>query len=187
MEAITAYRDKLEKAIEKFPVVNGHLNEIEKKTKVKKNYIAYGVVALLTLWLMFGYGAQLLCNAIGFAYPAYCSIKAIESATKSDDVQWLMYWVVFSVFSIAEFFTDLLVGWVPFYWLSKCLFLIWCMSPLDGSSLIYNKIIYPFFVKNRATIDKVVDKGKDIANVIAKDVIEGAKTVVHDMEDKKSD
>ena len=43
------------------------------------------------------------------------------------------------------------------------------MSPLDGSSLIYNKIVYPFFVKNRATIDKVVDKGKDIA----KDVIEG--------------
>ena len=42
MEAITAYRDKLEKAIEKFPVVNGHLNEIEKKTKVKKIYIAYG-------------------------------------------------------------------------------------------------------------------------------------------------
>jgi receptor expression-enhancing protein 5/6 len=46
-------------------------------------------------------------------------VKAIESKNKDDDVQWLMYWVVFAVFSIAEFFSDLLVGWVPFYWLAK--------------------------------------------------------------------
>jgi receptor expression-enhancing protein 5/6 len=46
-------------------------------------------------------------------------VKAIESKNKDDDVQWLMYWVVFAVFSIAEFFSDFLVGWVPFYWLAK--------------------------------------------------------------------
>ena len=53
---------------------------------------------------------------IGFAYPAYCSIKALESRTKEDDTQWLMYWVVFALFSLAEFFSDILVGWVSYYY-----------------------------------------------------------------------
>ena len=78
-----------------------------------------GIVALLVTWLMFGYGAQLLCNAIGFVYPAYCSVKALESSKKDDDTQWLVYWVVFALFSVLEFFSDMLVGWVPFYWFTK--------------------------------------------------------------------
>ena len=78
-----------------------------------------GTLACVVSWLMFGWGAQLLCNAIGFVYPAYCSIKALESHKKDDDTQWLMYWVVFSWFSVIEFFSDILVGWVPFYWFSK--------------------------------------------------------------------
>ena len=52
------------------------------------------------------------------------SIKALETSSKSDDTQWLMYWVVFSCFSVLEFFSDALVGWVPFYWLVKVIILV---------------------------------------------------------------
>lgn len=78
-----------------------------------------GSVAAVCLWLMFGFAAQLVCNSIGVIYPAYASIHAIESPHKDDDTKWLTYWVVYAVFSIVEYFGNLLVGWFPFYWLMK--------------------------------------------------------------------
>jgi receptor expression-enhancing protein 5/6 len=48
-----------------------------------------------------------------------CRIKAIESRQKDDDTKWLTYWVVYSVFSLVEFFSDIFLFWVPFYWLLK--------------------------------------------------------------------
>ena len=47
-----------------------------------------------------------------FAYPAYCSIQALETKTKGDDTQWLTYWVVFAAFSVIEYFADFIAGWV---------------------------------------------------------------------------
>jgi len=78
-----------------------------------------GVGVCLTLWLIFGSWARRLCNAIGFLYPAYASIRAIESPGGNDDTEWLMYWVVFAGFSVVEFFSDILLDWIPVYWLGK--------------------------------------------------------------------
>ncbi|KAK4317539.1 hypothetical protein Pmani_011383 [Petrolisthes manimaculis] len=136
------------------------LAQIEKKTQVKREYVALGGVVLTSLYLVFGFGAQLICNVIGFIYPTYRSIKALESNQKDDDTQWLTYWVVFALFSVFEFFSDILLSWFPFYWLAKCMFLVWCFMPVswNGSYVIYSRVVRPFFMKHQDGIDKVMNK-----------------------------
>jgi receptor expression-enhancing protein 5/6 len=187
-ETLRSYGKQLEEVIAATPRLDAALTPVARKLKVKKGYIVLGLVGVAVLWLMFGFGAQLLCNAIGFLYPAYMSIKALESSNKDDDTQWLMYWVVFAGFSVGEFFADILVSWVPFYWLSKCVFLIWCMAPgLNGSSLIYKKIILPYFLKHETKVDSIVSKGREMIGGIATDAVEKAKDIAAEQQLGKKD
>lgn len=136
------------------------LDEAEKKSGVDRLYIFVGVLGVIALWLVFGYAAQLVSNFVGFVYPAYASIKAVESKEKDDDTKWLTYWVVFALFSIVEFFSDLIVGWFPLYWLVKSIFFVWLMIPgnLNGSKILYYSIVRPYFFKHHSKIDKTLNK-----------------------------
>ena len=158
---IEVYLKKVDKFIEGHEKLDKILIDLEDRIKVKKSYIFLLGVTFVILGLGSGYAGQLLCNAIGFLYPSYASIKAIgktinnvviffttenaffllsyflESSHKEDDTKWLIYWVVFATFSMLESFSDLIIGWMPFYWLCKCFFLVWCMSPMNGSGIVY--------------------------------------------------
>lgn len=77
-----------------------------------------------------------MCNTLGFLYPAYVSVHAIESKTKEDDTKWLTYWVVFALFSVFEYFSDLIVRWFPLYWLVKVRLQIFIIN-VSSSFLIF--------------------------------------------------
>jgi receptor expression-enhancing protein 5/6 len=137
-----------------------YLQKFEDKTNLQRVYLAYGLIVVVVLWLMVGYGARLLCNFIGFLYPGYASFKAIESSSKDDDTQWLIYWVVYGAFALAEMVSDVFLFWIPFYWFFKCAFLMWCMSPQtwNGSRFIYYKVIRPFVLRYEDKIDETISK-----------------------------
>jgi receptor expression-enhancing protein 5/6 len=159
---VAGVQEKLNKSLNQKGMIGDTFKMLEDNTGVQRLYIAYGLGGIIVLWLAFGFGAQLLANTVGFLYPAYCSIKALESSVKNDDTQWLTYWVVFAAFSVVEYFADFIAGWVPFYWLSKCLFLVWCMAPIEanGANVIYSKVILPFFMEHQGNIDGALAKAQ---------------------------
>jgi receptor expression-enhancing protein 5/6 len=166
MARIVAVKEYLEKALkdEKKPWAK-MFALAEEKTGIDRLYIFVGSLMMLAIYLVFGLGQQLVCNIVGFVYPAYQSMKALESPKKEDDSKWLTYWVVFAVFTIIEFFSDYIVCWFPVYWLFKCIFYVWLMVPneYNGSLILYRRIIRPKFIQYQPTLDRVLSNARDTA------------------------
>lgn len=187
MEKINQMKASLEQYLNEKNKVTDALALAEQKTGVKRLYLVLGLMAFTALWLVVGYGAELLCNLIGFIYPAYASVKAIESSRKEDDTQWLIYWVVFGVFSCVEFFSDILLSWFPFYCLFKCVFLVWCYLPIscNGSNVVYYQVIRRFVLKHQEKIDTAISSVADNVSDLADKAAHKAMEMAVDSELKK--
>lgn len=183
------WKSKLDEALHEKNCVNDVLEKIETKTGVKRLHIALGFIALTGIYLMIGYGSDFLCNFIGFIYPAYASFKAIETKQKDDDTKWLTYWVVYAVFSLVEYFTDIFLFWIPLYWFLKCVFLVYLMAPTswNGSVTIYYKFIRPLALRHEKKIDSGLDRAVDAGRVIFDEAKSTTNEAVSDALKKRLD
>mmetsp|Transcript_10634 Transcript_10634/g.15561 ORF Transcript_10634/g.15561 Transcript_10634/m.15561 type:complete len:200 (-) Transcript_10634:381-980(-) len=170
-DRLKQFRSKLDKV----PV----LQDVEDMVKIPKEYIVLGAGAVVFILIFFGIGAGTLCSLVGFIYPAFKSFEVIENRTRGDDTQWLIYWVVYSFFSIIEVFVDFLLYWIPFYYAFKLAFLLWAMLPqTKGAKFLYDSFLKDFLKKNESKIDAALNDAKKTATNVATEMVGAASEVV---------
>ncbi|XP_070541395.1 receptor expression-enhancing protein 1-like isoform X2 [Ptychodera flava] len=98
----------------------------------------------------------------GTLYPAYASYKAVKTRNVKEYVKWMMYWIVFALFTCVETVTDIFSSLIPFYYEAKILFIFWLLSPWTrGSSYIYRKFVHPTLSKKEKEIDEYIATASD--------------------------
>uniref|UniRef100_H3CYU3 Receptor expression-enhancing protein n=1 Tax=Tetraodon nigroviridis TaxID=99883 RepID=H3CYU3_TETNG len=106
--------------------------------------------------------SRVVVLAFGTLYPAYSSYKAVKTKNVKEYVKWMMYWIVFALFTTAETATDLFLSWFPFYFELKIAFVIWLLSPYTkGSSVLYRKFVHPTLSNKEKEIDEYIAQAKD--------------------------
>ncbi|GFR31177.1 receptor expression-enhancing protein 2 [Trichonephila clavata] len=107
--------------------------------------------------------SRLVILLLGTLYPAYASYKAVKTKNVKEYVKWMMYWIIFALFTCVETFADILVSfWLPFYYEMKILFVLWLLSPATrGSSIMYRRFVHPQLTKHEKEIDDYIAKARD--------------------------
>lgn len=167
MDQVQIQLQKFRKKLDKYP----SLAKAEEATKIPKEYLTISGAFILFALIFFGIGVGSLCSIVGFVYPAYKSLLAIEHPARGDETQWLIYWVVYCFFSMIEVFTDFLLYWIPFYYAFKLAFLLWAMLPqTKGAKFLYDSFLKDFLKKNECKIDAALDDAKRTAGTLTSEI-----------------
>lgn len=151
---------------------------LQSTTSVPKEFLVLGGGLLFAVLTVFGIGIASLTSLVGFVYPAFKSFQAIETKSKGDDTQWLVYWVIFAFFSIIEVFVDVLLYWIPFYFAFKLAFLLWAMLPqTKGAKFLYESFLKDLLKKNESKIDQALANAKKNSGSFASEFSNAASDI----------
>ncbi|KFM80059.1 Receptor expression-enhancing protein 5, partial [Stegodyphus mimosarum] len=71
MASYMGFLEKLDKKLHEKNKVTEYFEKAEQATGIRRLYLAVGLLSLWALYMVLGHGAELICNSIGFGYPAY--------------------------------------------------------------------------------------------------------------------
>jgi len=132
---------QIDKELSKYPFINN----LEKQTNVPKAYAFLGLLGVYFFLVFFNIGGEFLTNLAGFAIPGYYSMAALFTTTKTDDTQWLTYWVTFAFLTVFESAVSA-VYWFPFYYTFKFVLVLWMALPqTGGAQFVFQSLISPVF------------------------------------------
>ncbi|GMN41825.1 hypothetical protein TIFTF001_011046 [Ficus carica] len=84
---------------------------------------------------------------VALVYPLYASIKAIETKSRTDDQQWLTYWVLYSLITLFELTFAKLIEWFPIWPYAKLILTCWLVLPhFNGAAYVYKNFVRPFYL-----------------------------------------
>ena len=110
----------------------------------KDKLLRYSLIGIV-LFVFFGIGQAILTTLLGVAYPVFMSFHSLESDGKSDDRQWLTYWVVFGLFNMIDQFAGFVLHFIPFYYVLKLTVLVLLFHPkTTGATWVYENYIRGF-------------------------------------------
>ncbi|OWM89562.1 HVA22-like protein c [Punica granatum] len=100
---------------------------------------------------------------VSLVFPLYASIKAIETKSRSDDQQWLTYWVLYSLITLFELTFAKLIEWFPIWPYAKLIFMCWLVLPhFNGAAHVYRRFIRPFYMNPQSTTMWYIPHKKNI-------------------------
>ncbi|NP_001032664.2 receptor expression-enhancing protein 3a [Danio rerio] len=106
--------------------------------------------------------SRVIVLVFGTLYPAYYSFKAVKSKNVKEYVRWMMYWIVFALYTVVETITDLSLAWFPVYYELKMAFVFWLLSPYTrGASVIYRKFLHPMLASKEREIDEYIVQARE--------------------------
>ena len=165
MDQLQSRLDQLNKEGEKVLLIKF----ISEKTKLQPAHIILGSLVISCIILVLGIAECFISKLVGVLYPAIKSLYAIESADKTDDKQWLTYWLIYAFFMVVDEYVGFILSYFPFYYFAKVCFLIWLFNPVtQGAQKIY-EILIEVFRRNKDRIDHVVQAAVHIFNDIMSD------------------
>ncbi|XP_068327804.1 HVA22-like protein c [Pyrus communis] len=84
---------------------------------------------------------------VTLVYPLYASIRAIETKSRTDDQQWLTYWVLYSLMTIFELTFAKVLECLPVWTYAKLIFTCWLVLPqFNGAAYVYRRFIRPYYM-----------------------------------------